>query len=212
MSDIPSIEDARKRRGEKKRNLPAKQTPLPPLQDGRGAPPAEREPTGKLAVAKRRSDVLALAVAGADPPRIAEVLTKRYEQKGWKGIKPSTVQSIVNKALTDLHETDIATIEKVRTLQLARLDDLLQTLYPKMRDPKVNENTKLRITDRILRIERLRAKIAGTEAPRKLELSGTLALGVDPEQVKREEQAWLDSGGDTIDLPDSAIQEVPADA
>jgi hypothetical protein len=209
MSDVIDIKDRRKG----KRNLPAPpKTPLPPLQDGRGGPPAEREPTGKVAAAKRRSEIMSLAVAGADASRIAEILTERYSKKGWKGIKTSTVQSVINRALSEMQESDIATIEKVRTLQLARLDDLLQTLYPKVRDAKVPENTKLRITDRILRLERLRSKIAGTEAPRKLELSGRVALVIDPAEVEREEQAWLNSGGNVIDLEDSEVQEVPTDA
>lgn len=204
MTDVIDIKDRRKG----KRTLPEKPRTLPALQDGKHPAAPEPEPTGKLAAAKRRSEVLALAFAGADPPRIAEVLTERYTKKGWRPIKTTTVQRIVNEALTEMQEADSSTIEQVRTLQLARLDDLLQKLYPKVTKEGVNESTRLRIVDRILRIEKLRARIAGTEAPRKVEGSLKLSLDVDQEEVDRDEQAWLNSGGDVIDLPDSAITEI----
>lgn len=208
MGDVTDIKDRRKGRGGSRRQLQEKpRTSLPPLMDGKNVP-AEREPTGRVAGAKRRSEILSLAVAGADAARIAEVLTERYGKKGWKGIKKATVQGIINQALTEMQEADTATIEKVRALQLARLDHMLQTWMVKFDKPDLAENTRLRIGDRILRLERLRAKIAGTEAPRKVELSGSIALGVDEKELERDERAWLDAGGNVIDLPDSAIQEV----
>ena len=107
-----------------------------------------------------------------------------------------------------MQEADAGMIEQVRTLQLHRLDDLLQKLYPKLNQEKLSEANRLRIVDRILRIERLRAKIAGTEAARKIDVGVTVNLIEDPEEVKREQEAWANSGGDVIDVPDSDIEDI----
>ncbi len=157
---------------------------------------------GRVTAAKRRSDVLTLAVAGHTPTAISETLTQKYQSEGLAGVSQRSVETTINKALEEWRASDAANIENVRQMQLARLDQLLATLYPKAREGH------LKTVDRVLKLEQLRSKIAGTEAPRRLEVSGNIGLGLSKEEVEREEQAWLDSGGDVIDLPADQVQEV----
>lgn len=69
--------------------------------------------------------------------------------------------------------------EAVRDLELARLDKLLQSLWP-----RAVFDGDLGAVDRILAIMRRRAELLGLDAPRKTELSatltGTLIVNVAP--------------------------------
>lgn len=160
---------------------------------------------GKVSRAKRRTDVLALATAGYPADRIATTLTEKYEGEGLGKITAKSVESIIRKALIEWQERDEANVESVRALQLARLDDLLAAVY------RPAKEGKLKALDRVLKIEQLRSRIAGTEAPRKLELSGRLSLGLDREEIEREEAAWRAAASDdVIDLPPDSVRELPA--
>lgn len=160
---------------------------------------------GRVTAAKRRSDVLTLAVAGHTAAAIADTLTAKYKGEGLAGVSQRSVEVTINKALEEWRASDTANIENVRQMQLARLDQVLAKLYPKALEGH------LKTVDRVLKLEQLRSKIAGTEAPRRLEVSGNIGLGVSKEEVEREEQAWLAAGGksdDVIELPEDAVQEV----
>lgn len=160
---------------------------------------------GKLTRAKRRTDVLTLATAGHTPDHIAATLSAKYESEGHGKITAKSVEGIIRKALIEWQERDEAAVESVRAMQLARLDDLLPAVYLEAK------KGKLKALDRVLKLEQLRARIAGTEAPRRLELNAHLSLGLDPAEVEREEAAWRAAGGDdVIDVPDHDVEELPA--
>lgn len=167
---------------------------------------AELRRAGKVVRAKRRADVLTLAAAGHHPEQIADTLAERYAEKGLTPLSKGSVERIINDALTDLRESDLANIEAVRAMQLARLDAWLRAISTKVAEGN------LKAIDRALKIEALRAKIVGTEAPKQLEVSGTIALGVDRAEVERGERAWLESGGDVIDVDPADVEEVDPDA
>jgi hypothetical protein len=164
---------------------------------------------GKVVRAKRRADVLTLAAAGHHPEAIAEQLADRYTSQGLAAITKGSVERIINDTLTDLRESDLSKIDAVRTMQLSRLDRALQAIGTKVAEGN------LKAIDRMLKIEALRAKIAGTEAPKKLEVTGSIALGVEQEEVERGERAWLEAGGpdvDVIDVDPADVEEVDVDA
>lgn len=153
---------------------------------------AEARRAGKVTRAKRRSDVLTLAVAGHTLEKIAEVLTEKYKAEGLAGITDKSVESIINDALEEWKARDAGNVEAVRSMQLTRLDAMLAAIS------KEALKGNLKAVDRVLRLEALRSKIAGTEAPRRLEVSGSIALGVEEAEIERGEQAWIEAGGDDV--------------
>jgi hypothetical protein len=171
-----------------------------------GATRAEGYRAGKVTRAKRRTDVLALAVAGYSADQIAEQLSEKYVGQGMSRITKRAVQNTINKALTEWREQDSAKIENVRAMQLARLEEVLSGIYLKAR------KGDLGAVDRVVRLEALRAKIAGTEAPRRIDFKGEMDHRISPQEVEREEKAWLSAGGDAIDLPDDQVEEEPDEA
>jgi hypothetical protein len=148
---------------------------------------AEVARAGKVTRAKRRHDVLQLAVAGLGPEEIAERLSESYEKQGLQQITKPAVEGIIRSTLTTWRESDLQRIENVRALQLQRLDRAMEVLWLKVLDGN------LKAHDRYYRLEALRAKIAGTEAPRRMEVSGSIGLHADQEAVQREEEAWKSS-------------------
>ena len=206
---VTPIDKARTRRGDQvvppeKRSEKARH--LPP-----DATRSQVRRAGKVTAAKRRSDVLTLAVAGHPPAAIAETLTAKYKAEGLSGVSQRSVEITINKALEEWRASDASKIENVREMQLARLNQLLTKLYPKALG--ADGQPHLKTVDRVLKLEQLRSKIAGTEAPRKLEVSGSIGLGLDPKEIEREEQAWLASGGsDVIDVDPRDVEEVTTNA
>jgi len=71
---------------------------------------------------------------------------------------------IVRKALDDLVEHCRETAERVRQLELYRLDRMRLALDPKKSDPRVAD-TLIRISERV-------AKLHGLDAPQRIEASG----------------------------------------
>lgn len=207
-SNVTSIADARKdarrRRGDQvvppeRRSQATKHLPA-------DATRAEARRAGKVTRAKRRSDVLTLAVAGHTVEKIAEVLTEKYKGEGLAGITGRSVEITINHALEEWKARDAGNVEQVRAMQLTRLDAMLAAIST----DALKGN--LKAVDRVLRLEALRAKIAGTEAPRRLEVSGSIALGVEEAEIERGEQAWLEAGGDVIDVEVLEEADVAPDA
>jgi hypothetical protein len=73
-------------------------------------------------------------------------------------------QMIVRDALRELNEDIAETADEIRRVELERLDDLIKSLWPGRKSP--------RVTDSILRIGERRAKLTGIDAPTRLEQSG----------------------------------------
>lgn len=166
--------------------------PDPHTQAIEGLP--ERQPyqvratSGKLTQAQKRSKVLALRAAGGTHEQIAEVLTRQGHRTNRSG-----VAKIINGALEDLRAQDEAHVDMVRQLQLDRLDRMVAKLWPKVMEGHLKSIAEVR------NIEQLRARIAGTEAPRKIEHSGQISHQVSREEVAQLEQAWVDSTAEDLD-------------
>lgn len=147
--------------------------------------------SGRLTRAQKRNKILALRAAGGTLEQIAEVLTRQ----GYK-TSAAGVQTILSNALEALREDDLANVEQVRALQLDRLDRMVAKVWPRVLEGNLKAVAEVRA------IEQLRARIAGTEAPRKVEHSGVVSHQVSQEEVKQLEKAWIDSTAE--DLPDDA--------
>lgn len=155
---------------------------FPPARGERSLAPKVR--SGILKTAERKAAVLRLRRAGASSTQIAEVLTRSGTR-----ITKSGVERIVAQALQDLRSSDLASVENVRAEQLDRIDSVMQRLWPAVQDGN------LKAIDRFVALERLRAAIAGTLAPTKVEHSGQVDHRVSAVEVRELEQAWLESGG-----------------
>jgi len=81
------------------------------------------------------------------------------------GISESGAWRAVNRALDRLMDKIGEEAESVRTLELQRLDDLLENLWPYRHKPAY--------TDRILRVMERRARLLGLDAPTKSEIMGS---------------------------------------
>jgi hypothetical protein len=97
---------------------------------------------------------LELRASGASYLQIGKALSVS-KSRAWR---------IVSKALDDLVQHCQDTAERVRTLELYRLDRIRLSLDPKKGDPRVAD-TLIRISERV-------AKLHGLDAPQRIEASG----------------------------------------
>ncbi len=151
------------------------------------------KPSTRVSKAQRRHQVVSLLLAGASEVDIAKAL----------GITAARVSQIVMRVLDDWESAERANVERVRTLQLARLERLIQAHWNAaigVRPDGTPTTPSTKAAAEIRNLEALRARIAGTEAARRVEVSGTLGFTLERDEVERADQAWLESGGgDVID-------------
>lgn len=179
-SNVTSMLDRRARRP---------RTPAVGQQPDRAS---EHRRAGKLTAAQKRNKVLALRAAGGTEEQIAQVMREQGYSITRKG-----VNAIITRALEDMQLEDQSAIESVRALQLDRLDRMLAKVWPKVLDGNLKAIKEAR------EIERLRAKIAGTEAPRKVQHSGTVDHRVSREEVDALSAAWQEHAidGTAVEIP-----------
>lgn len=161
-----------------------------------------RRPSTKVKRAVERQQVIQLLLGGASRVEIATALN----------LTPARVSTITMQILEDWEAAEQGAVEKVRALQLARLDRLERAHWGAAIGQVVENGAvrqtapSLKATEAILKIEQLRARIAGTEAPRKMEVSGSVGFHLDAAEIERADRAWLESGGDvTVDATASEI-------
>jgi len=80
-------------------------------------------------------------------------------------ISKSGAYHAVMRALRRLNEKSAEATAEVRTLEVQRLDDLLENLWPYRHKPAY--------VDRILRVMERRARLLGLDAPTKSEVTGS---------------------------------------
>lgn len=148
----------------------------------------ERYRADRIGHARKRSLVLSLAASGMSAKAIAEQLMANGIQASQGG-----VSRIIALAMKEARARDEASVENIRSLQLERIDAALQSIWAKVK------SGDLAAHDRFIKLEALRAKLAGTEAPQQVEHSGTVEHRLSPEEVERRQQAWIASGGDVVD-------------
>lgn len=149
-------------------------------------------PQGRLSQAEFRHNVIRLTLAGASQEDIAQAL----------GATRSRVSRALNRVLDEWESQDKKRIEDVRELQLRRIDRLVRAHWNDalgIRDDGTAKPPSIRATEAIRKLEALRARIAGTEAPKKVEVTGELGLVIDAEEIDRLDAAWAGSGGNVID-------------
>jgi hypothetical protein len=94
-------------------------------------------------------------------------------------------EAIAAKALNELVEESHEAVERVRALELLRLNKLRMALSPRMSDP--------RVADSLLRISEREGKLRGLDAPTRIEQSGP-----DGGPIQTEERD-LDLSGFSLD-------------
>jgi DNA-binding CsgD family transcriptional regulator len=138
---------------------------------------------GKMTRMKRRNRVLELRAAGLTEEQIGEQL----------GLTQGRVSKIITRALEDWAKKDNANADLVRQQKLFELDQLKRAIWS---DALRGD---LKAVNAAVKIIQVQARLSGAEAPVKIERHTTVDIEIDPGEVKRMEQAWLDSGGDVIE-------------
>ena len=150
-------------------------------ENGRNSP---RRRTTAIQRAQRRHEILARAAAGMTEEQIAQQLDMTQQ----------SVSSILTRALDKMREADTALTERRRELQLHRLDVMLQRLWPGVLQGDVASVREAR------QIVESQAKLSGTNAPAKVQHSGTLEhIGIDMSEIRELEKAWRDAEGTITD-------------
>jgi hypothetical protein len=116
---------------------------------------------------ERRKLVMQYRVAGLNYRQIIEQLERRHGITASKG----TISSDINQELAHISEEKRAMVERLRALELERLDDISRTLYQTVR------GGDLAAIDRYLRVSERRAKLMGLDAPQKIDAK--LTSGVE---------------------------------
>lgn len=164
-------------------------------------------PTGRgksatrVSRALRRRQITKRVLEGKSNQEIAEEL----------GTTASAVAKYLSDILATWESAERSEVDAVRALQVARLDRIVQAHAPDAFGTRLDaEGSPIApsrgAADLILRAEALRARIVGTEAARKLEVSGSLGFHLDAEEVEREARAWASSGGDVVDSTTREIE------
>jgi len=85
-------------------------------------------------------------------------------------ISPSGAYKAVTRALRKLNEKSAEATAEVRALEVQRLDDLLENLWPYRHKPAY--------VDRILRVMERRARLLGLDAPERREITGGMEIEI----------------------------------
>jgi predicted transcriptional regulator len=167
------------------------------VADRQDATIAEKARAGKLTKAERRHAILTLRKAGMTEQQIADAL----------GTTKSSVSRTLNMVLREYADAESALAEQVRQVQLARLDDMLASIWKAVRAGN------LKAIDRALRIEKLRGDLVGTAAPTRHEHDhkGTVEHKLTANEVEAEQRAWLNAGGEPVEGTAELVDEQPAD-
>lgn len=160
-------------------------------------PPDTGKPRTRVSKALRRQQIIQMLLAGQSQAEIARQLK----------MSPGAVSTAVIAILDAWEQQEAAAVEKVRALQLARIDALVNAHWDAAVGVRVNDETgeleqvapSVKATDAIRQLEALRARIAGTEAAQKVIHSGSIGFKLDAAEIAEAEKAWLASGGDVID-------------
>lgn len=132
----------------------------------------------KVSRCAKTLQALDLRLAGGTYRNIAQAL----------GVSCSHAFRLVDAALRESAERCSEAAEKIRSIELARLDKMRVVLWPKRSDP--------RVADTLLRISERTARLCGLDAPTKTEI----AADVQTQQ--------RDTGPDLTKLTDEEIEQL----
>lgn len=152
-------------------------------------------PRGRLGRAQLRHQCIQMTLAGATQDEIAAAL----------GVTRARVSKVVNRLLEEWEQKDKQKVEQIRELQLRRLDRLERAIWNKAigvdvadDGTTIRRDASLKHIGEIRKLEALRARIAGTEAPKRVEMSGEVFV-IDQEEDDRLLRAWAHTGGAVIE-------------
>jgi hypothetical protein len=160
---------------------------------------------------ERRNNVLKLRRRGLGRAEIADAMAKLGDP-----LSDSTVNDILTSQLNRIAKEDTETTEQLRVLENQRLDDLLATFLPlALRQSKDHQpRDQARAAAVVLKAMDRRAKLNGLDAAQEVRHSGHVSvlhqLGVDPDEIAREREAFETAYG-RQGLPDPSIIDADAD-
>jgi hypothetical protein len=125
---------------------------------------SQQSPGRKVRSHQQMTMALELRASGASYLQIGKALSVS-KSRAWR---------IVSKGLDDLVQQCQDTAERVRHLELYRLDRIRLSLDPKKGDPRVAD-TLIRISERV-------AKLHGLDAPQRIEASGPNGGPIETEE------------------------------
>jgi len=148
-----------------------------------------------IKVAERRAQAFEMRKAGANLKTIAAAL----------GVSIPAVHKYLTTAIAQLHQKAEIDIEQYRKTELERLDDMTLGIWDKAR------TGGLQAIDRVLKIQRRRAKLLGLDAPSRTDLTSdgkpllpAGAIVVTDEQLKKLPTTILEHLRSTLAAEESA--------
>lgn len=142
----------------------------------------QKNSSGRVSRRQKMLTALDLRAGGATYDQIAKALT----------VSRTTAWKLVSAAIGELNEQVHESAEKVRSMELYRLDKLRMGLWPRRADP--------RVCDSLLRISERVARLHGLDSPVKHELTGADGGPVQTERA--------DSVPDLTKLTDEEIGQL----
>lgn len=156
-------------------------------------------PTTRLAKAERRHAVVQMMLAGRSVEDIAAEL----------GVRKPTIYKLVNDICEAWTKLEQHSVERIRAVQLQRIDQLVAAHYQAAIGEVKEDGTVVKpsipATSEIRQLESLRAQITGTLAPKRVDVSGSIGMHIDADEVAKLDRAWAASGGDVVE---SYVREI----
>lgn len=163
-------------------------------------PVKPRKPRGLCKTAPRKVDQLIrqreavhLRAEGKSYDQIAELLGVSNKSVAYKA---------VTAALSTLAAETREDADRLRALELARLDEVLQIAWEIAHDDKARRGERLAAVDRVMKVSERRSKLLGLDAPEKTELS------IAP-QDQAKVQVILERVKELEQLPDAEFLALP---
>ena len=179
-----------------------------PVGDNRRNLPAQLGGDSRLLIAvERKQRIVGLRRRGMTYEQIAEVVSTGADGAEPHGITKSGVAALVKRYLSEVDREASETVEELRALENERLDELLAKWGPLARQ---GDRHAAAI---VLRISERRAKMNGLDAAQKVEhdVTGSVLheLGVDPDELARQREAFASAFGEDIPEADVVIEAPP---
>lgn len=165
--------------------------PGPEPTERRIPPPDERR-RSKVAAAERRHKVIQATLAGMDPEAIAE----RME------MKPAQVRRIITDQLNKWQDADARGVTELREMQIRRLERLITAVWADALGGTVEGRKRppnLKAVAEVRALTLAQAEIAGTKAPKRIEVGGEVGLNISMDELNDLDAAWAMSGGDVLE-------------
>lgn len=187
--------------------VPPPAPPAPPGRTSTGDAVLPRSDEGKrarLTRAKFDRAVVTLMLAGADTDSICEALSKEFGRK----ITPRRVTAAIRRVIDRWGEENAHDVEELRRVQVKQIDRLIQAHWADAIGSP-GKSPSIKATAEIRKLQALKARLTGTEAPKKVEVGGTIGIELEREEADQLDRIWSASGGDVIEGTATEIEALP---